>query len=375
MEVGKIASKEFIAVSRDESLLNLVSSMIDKRAHEAVVVDEKGRYVGFIHYKHLVAKGIQDPSSMKVESVISHAPVLKESDSVEKAVELLFNTGFRALPVIDDKNKVVGLVTALSIAEHYLALFSGMVEKYMTRDVITVRRSDDIGKARMLMRERNISRLPVVEEDNTLCGEVTVIDLLRAVQPKERINWYSMAAEKLVTTKIPVETIMNRNPVVASRYDDLKDVVERMVENNRRGCIILDGKKPVGVITTRDILEIVHSSIKEREKGVLLQYSGIDEEDKEMIPVLDKFAEEFVRKVNEIYSLEYLHIHVKKYRKTGERKLYSVRCKVMSEKGVFVAVAQEWDIVKAVESCLANLERQIIKHKERLESTHRPRCA
>ena len=60
----------------------------------------------------------------------------------------------------------------------------------------TINSETDIGKARLLMREKNISRLPVVDEKNNLSGVVTIFDLLKAVKPRERVNFYSMAAEK-----------------------------------------------------------------------------------------------------------------------------------------------------------------------------------
>jgi CBS domain-containing protein len=75
------------------------------------------------------------------------------------------------------------------------------------------------------MRERNISRLPVVDEGGKLVGILGTMDLIKAIkQPHEKMSWYGMAAEMERIVSLPVSNVMNDRPPTAKKTDSLTDV-------------------------------------------------------------------------------------------------------------------------------------------------------
>ncbi len=373
MKVKDVMTADIVTLKPHDHVIDFISLMEKKSVHEAVVTDEKNHLLGFVHYRILAQKNIQDPTKTKIETVMIHPPKVKENQDFEDALKFLFKTGFRAVPVVNEEEKVVGVFTifdALKAIKDEALLKTKTAEDVMS-PAIVIHKDEDIGKARVIMREKNISRLPVVDDEDKLVGEITVLDLLKAIQPKERISWYSMAAEKLTMMNTSVSTVMDDTPLTAEKSTKLSEIAERMISTGKRGCIVVENNEPLGIVTTRDILELWIS--QEKEKGIYVQYSGLEEEDEFVMDTVDRMVSDTVQKIHSIYPVQYFHIHIKRFRKTGERKIFSVRCRIMTDEGAFISSAQAWDLRDAIGGALDKLEKIIIKHKEKLETSHRPR--
>lgn len=116
---------------------------------------------------------------------------VEENDSMKKAMDLLKERGIRHLPVLKG-DKLVGIVserdikqaspspaTALEIREIYYLLDRVTIKQIMTRRPYTVSPSAPIEEAALIMREKKIGCLPVVD-DGRLVGILTETDILDA---------------------------------------------------------------------------------------------------------------------------------------------------------------------------------------------------
>jgi CBS domain-containing protein len=81
----------------------------------------------------------------------------------------------RHLPVVDDRGRLVGVVSDRDLLAHKRA---NRVADVMTRDVITTRPDAPAFEAASTMLDNKISSVLVVAEDNTLVGMVTQTDYL-----------------------------------------------------------------------------------------------------------------------------------------------------------------------------------------------------
>ncbi len=359
MFVKDFMSKDVISINSNDSITKFISIMEKYNIREAPVI-ENGRYVGIINYKELFSKGVaSDPTKTKIKKFIIKTPTFSKNMKIEDASEFLFKVGFRALPVVE-KNKVIGIFSVFDLLK---AINNEQIRRTLAEEIMStaevIKESDDIGKARFIMREKNISKLPVVNDYGELVGIVSVLDLLKAIKPRERIPWYSIAAEKLTTTNIPVSTIMNKNVLSGEKTESIKSIIDKMIEAKNPGVVITEENSPIGIITTRDILEL-YLSLHKKEEGLYVQITGLDKSD----PDIDKQISEFVRKVSQFHEIQYMYIHIKKYRKTGRIK-YSIRCRLMTDEGMFVSKSTSWILSVAVGNALNNIERFLLRKKER----------
>ncbi|MEM7824132.1 MAG: CBS domain-containing protein, partial [Candidatus Aenigmatarchaeota archaeon] len=287
MDVREIMSKNFVSLGPDDTIQAFMSAMERYHIHSVPVI-EKGKLLGNLEYKKLSKKGIIDPSTAKIRSFMdSPPPTLKPDSTVEAAADVLFKSRMRALPVVE-KGKVIGVVSVWDIMD---VAARTKCFRQTTADAImspaeTINVDDDLGKARVFMREKDISRLPVVNADGKLVGVLTVFDMLRAIKPRERQGWFSMAAEVDRIMGCPVSTVMNKNPVIAGPRTSLSEIASMMVQHKTSGIIITDGAMPLGVVTIKDLLEVYVAGLS--QKGVYYQVIGLEDEDEMTINTVDR---------------------------------------------------------------------------------------
>ena len=120
-----------------------------------------------------------------------HPAFVDEGDSMKKAMDLLKENEIRHLPVLKD-GKLVGILserdikqaspsqaTALEIREIYYLLAKIKVKQIMTRRPYTISSTATIEEAALILREKKIGCLPVVD-DGKLVGILTETDIIDA---------------------------------------------------------------------------------------------------------------------------------------------------------------------------------------------------
>lgn len=107
-------------------------------------------------------------------------------ETIIQADEILREYGIRRLPVVNDRGKVVGIITkgdvreakpsdasSLSIWEINYLVAKLKVRDVMTNNVLTVLPTDEIEEAADVMLNNKVSGLPVVTEGGELVGMIT----------------------------------------------------------------------------------------------------------------------------------------------------------------------------------------------------------
>lgn len=128
------------------------------------------------------------------------------------------------------------------------------VEDIMTKDVISVTKDTPIYEAIEIMRQNDITGMPVIDDDMTLVGVITEKDVLRL--------FYADEDDKSKT----VGFYMTR-PAVSYRGDDnLRKVCDFMMVNYFRRVPVVSNKgKLIGIISRPDIIDYI---IKQRKQNI-----------------------------------------------------------------------------------------------------------
>jgi acetoin utilization protein AcuB len=129
------------------------------------------------------------------------------------------------------------------------------VSDWMTKDVVTTTRQTPISNAHQIMREKNIRRLPVIE-DGKLLGIVTIGDV-REASPSDATT-LSIWELNYLWAQLTVEKIMTRNVLTVHADTPILDAAEMMLEHKVSGLPVVDEKhKLVGIITESDIFRML----------------------------------------------------------------------------------------------------------------------
>ena len=126
------------------------------------------------------------------------------------------------------------------------------VRQFMTDQVFTASPSESIADTMALMREKKITRMPVVEKGK-LVGFVTDGDL-REVCPSPATTLSIFELNYLIA-KTPIREVALKKVVFCHPDTQIEDAAMLMRDHKIGGLPVVEGDKVVGIITGSDILD------------------------------------------------------------------------------------------------------------------------
>ncbi len=171
-------------VAKDVFLnIPLISSAMDTVTEEKMAISmAQAGGLGVIHRNLSIEEQASAIAKVKrFESGVINSPITLKVGQTLKSAKLLqkkYNiTGF---PVVDKKNKLLGIVTNRDM--RFAQNDEILVEEMMTsKNLAVLRKPFEVNDAKKLMSERRIEKLLVVDEKNNLTGLMTIKDLEKAV--------------------------------------------------------------------------------------------------------------------------------------------------------------------------------------------------
>jgi CBS domain-containing protein len=119
---------------------------------------------------------------MKVSEVMTRdVQTVRPDHPVQQAASFMLNADAGSIPVTDG-DRLIGMITDRDIAVRGIANGHGPdtpVRELMTSDIICARDSDDVEDVASKMSEAQVRRLPVLDDQDRLCGIVSLGDLSR----------------------------------------------------------------------------------------------------------------------------------------------------------------------------------------------------
>ena len=125
---------------------------------------------------------------MKVSEVMTtDVQTVTPDQSAREAAGFMLRAEAGSIPVTEG-DKVIGMITDRDIAVRGVAEGRGPdtpVRELMTDHIICARKDDDVDDVARRMSEEQVRRLPVLDDDDRLCGIVSLGDLARESRGEE----------------------------------------------------------------------------------------------------------------------------------------------------------------------------------------------
>ncbi len=136
-------------------------------------------------------------SKGKVRDVMTRKVItVKEDQTKQQAARLLSEYHISGLPVVNDDNMLVGVVTEYDV----IAREGQFVRDIMTRGVISVTEDTSLEEVSRILIHERIKRLLVVEQGK-LIGVVSRADLVKEVATR----WLCSACGEIMHSQLPPE--------------------------------------------------------------------------------------------------------------------------------------------------------------------------
>tara|TARA_A100001011_G_scaffold331856_1_gene358527 strand:- start:18480 stop:19961 length:1482 start_codon:yes stop_codon:yes gene_type:complete len=134
--------------------------------------------LGVIHKNMSIEKQVKEITKVKrAESGIILDPVTISPDKTLKdAISIMKNHEISGLPVLDHNEKILGILTDRDI--RFESNLDQLVSQVMTKDLITASEGTTLNKAKSILQKNRIEKLLIVDKNKKLKGMVTVRDVL-----------------------------------------------------------------------------------------------------------------------------------------------------------------------------------------------------
>lgn len=143
-----------------------------------------------------------------------------------------------------------------------------LVRERMSAEPVTITADTPITDALRIMRQSQVRRLPVLDEEGRLVGIVSEKDLLYASpSPTTSLSIYEM---HYMLSQLRVTELMTADVMTVAPDTPLEEAARIMVDNKIGGLPVMEGDKLVGIITETDVFKVFLELFGAREKGLRL---------------------------------------------------------------------------------------------------------
>ncbi|MEG3437578.1 GAF domain-containing protein [Pannus brasiliensis CCIBt3594] len=271
---------EPLIASPDTPVLEAIARMSGERAYCSVTVDdrlaelyrsarascvlvvENDRAIGILTERDVVRLGAEQKplDRLTLGQVMAGSPVtLRESEFTDlfSTITLLQQHRIRHLPVLDERERPIGLITHESlrhISRSIGLLRLRLVSEVMSREVIRTTRETSLLSIARLMAEHRVGSVVIVEPPNGLdrlseipVGIITERDLVQ-FQTLES-NWGSRSAGEMMSCPVPA----------VKPEDTLQTVRESMERLSIRRAIVTGERgELLGIVTQTSLLQAIN---------------------------------------------------------------------------------------------------------------------
>jgi CBS domain-containing protein len=373
MGLQQLMDPKYETVGPKDSINDVLKKMRALDIHEVPVTVDGRKLMGVVSYGTLLKRRNLSVDA-NAETIMSMPQNISLRTPVTEVAELFITSGFREVPVMEDGRiaGTVSRSGLLRVIQEIKELQRIPVSEIMSPEVGTVRLDTSVKDAVQIMSTRDVRVLPVVDEQERIIGIVGIKDIAIMNWHERNRQTVGEFAGESDPVKVKVGSVAVEPPVVAPPTMSLGEAAAIMLKRNISTLPVVEGGKIVGIVTKYDLVEL-SASLRQRNM-MYTQISGLRDEDRFSQDMMVKEIETSMRKISPITTPMMFNLHVGMYNDEGLNYKYSLHGRLTTDDRVYTASSVDWDLIRATASLMKTFERRVIEHKEeKLEHRRRTR--
>ena len=141
-----------------------------------------------------------------------------------------------------------------------------LVKDQMTPNPICGHPETPVAEAQKLMQENNIRHLPILDEDNKLVGLITQRSLMQAVP--DDLSQFSPFVVNYILAKLQAQNIMVRDVVTIDPDTTIEEAARIIADKKIGCLPVMQDEELVGIISDSDLFSIMMELLGARRAGV-----------------------------------------------------------------------------------------------------------
>jgi len=217
----------------------------DDRFREVYVIDAKKNLAGYIDITDAL-RVTATKSNVTLEGYVKDAATASPADSVEHVATVMGKSRTDSAAVVDKDRHILGGVMLSDIFPVIISRkeLPGRVAPHMSGTVVTASPADPIHKIYALIRDSGFTAFPVVK-NKRLVGIISRRDLISSRAVRSTLAGH---------TQKTVEDVMKKPVITITPDEPLSVAAKLLVQYDVSRLPVLDGDKLVGIVDRHDIV-------------------------------------------------------------------------------------------------------------------------
>jgi len=217
----------------------------DGRFREIYIVDAKRNLLGYID----ITDGLRETSTksnVTIQGFVRDAPAADPADSIERVAKTMREFHTDSAAVVRPRPRMIGGVL---LADLFPVIISrnelhGEVADRMSGKVVAADPADELQHIYTMIMESGYSAFPVVKKKR----------LVGIVSRRDLISTRHVRSEIARNARIPLEDMMTKEVFTITSDESVSTAAEMLVKHDISLLPVMDGDHLVGVINRHDIL-------------------------------------------------------------------------------------------------------------------------
>lgn len=169
-------------------------------------------------------------------------------------------------PVPDEHLKAIETSEHDDEEQDLHALDSLRVKDVMTRRVVCVLESTTVEQVASICNRRGISGVPVLDQDQHLIGIVTVTDIIQHLVSDDAVSLFAeqggevLEQKSLAVLDDPIRAYMSHDVITIEPETTVQEACRLMMDHHIRRLVVVRGKKVKGVFSAQDAVHVLASA-------------------------------------------------------------------------------------------------------------------
>lgn len=367
IKVGSVMTPSPVTIGVDETVSEAIAKIRKYRVKELPVLSQ-GIPVGLVSYTSFIERR-SVPMNAKVDTIMMPVPRIGEDDSIVDAAEMLVSSGIRGATVMRGKKLVgfVSRTDIIRLMPTLTPFNKRKVKDIMSTEPLSVTPDESVTKAHIVMEGLNEKALPVVGDGHRLVGVIGMTEIMdviwspRADQPMRSPKPPRKVFDGRTRASINVASVMTRDAVTVSPEDTLDLVVRLMLERGLSTLFVTEEGRLVGVVDQSDLMEEL-LTLKPRDQ-VFVQISGMTLHEPDLVDGMYDLIGKGMKRISKMERPKVLYLHVVTYDQEGLASKFSLRARMNTEAGMYYVRNSGWDLFKSTSDLLESLETKVRREK------------
>ena len=297
-----IKTEDIIKISPSESLSTTLSRLMS--SHDAAFIFDGDNFKGLVNPYHCIIK-TSYPGNAKTQNCLSHPPKVHITDSISAVADKMSSTRLHYLPVFNQDDGFAGIISARRLLRVFenSAIFNipiSEVLKIKNRPIITIFEDDILSHALALFKLEKVSKLVVVNRNGRLKGLLSYYDLISyLVAPKVKEGRGDKVGVKTNLRNLKVRNFAKNFVMTLNLKNNLFDALKMILDRKIGSVVIMDDNRfPVGIITTRDFLNLIRKN--ESEKPIIISSKNLSTRSRTLVGNFFHYLRSWIKKTPEV---------------------------------------------------------------------------